>query len=78
MLFGLPLTVDVSWLLGLALATWTFAAAVLPREAPGRSPAAYLTAGALAALLLLASLALHETGHWVAAPPRLAPGFVHS
>ena len=66
-LFGVPLTVDLSWLFGLALATWTFADAVLPREAPGHQTSTYLAAGALAALLLLGSIALHETGHWLAA-----------
>jgi Zn-dependent protease len=66
-LLGVPLTIDLSWLFGLGLATWTFADAVLPREAPGHQTSTYVAAGALAALLLLASLALHETGHWLAA-----------
>jgi Zn-dependent protease len=66
-LFGVPLTIDLSWLFGLGLATWTFADSVLPHEAPGHRTSTYVAAGALAALLLLGSVALHEAGHWLAA-----------
>lgn len=66
-LLGTPITVDVTGLLGLGLAAWTFADGVLPVEVPGRGMGAYVAAGTLAALLLLGSLVLHETGHWVAA-----------
>jgi Zn-dependent protease len=66
-LFGVPVSVDVTWLLGLGLATWTFAHAVLPLQVPGRRPAAYVAAGALAAFLLLGSLVVHAAGHWLAA-----------
>jgi Zn-dependent protease len=66
-LLGVPLTIDLSWLFGLGLATWTFADGVLPREAPGHHTTTYVAAGALAALLLLGSVVLHETGHWLAA-----------
>jgi Zn-dependent protease len=65
--FGVPVSVDVSWVFGLALATWTFADGALPLAAPGRGLGAYVGAGALAATLLLGSIALHEAGHWVAA-----------
>jgi Zn-dependent protease len=66
-LFGVPLTVDVSWVFGLGLATWTFADAVLPLEVAERSTGAYLLGGGIAALLVLGSLALHECGHWLVA-----------
>jgi Zn-dependent protease len=66
-LLGTPITVDATWLLGLGLAAWTFADGVLPAEVPGRRTSAYVAAGTLAALLLLGSLVLHETGHWLAA-----------
>jgi len=66
-LFGVPLSLDVSWVFGLGLATWTFADAVLPMAAPERTIGAYVLTGAGAALLLLGSLVLHEAGHWVVA-----------
>jgi Zn-dependent protease len=65
--FGVPLSLDVSWLFGLGLSTWTFADAVLPLEAPDRPTAVYVAVGALTALLVFLSLALHEVGHWIAA-----------
>src|SRR5207302_6151456 len=66
-LFGVPLRLDVSWVFGLGLATWTFADAVLPLEAPDRTTGVYAAGGALAALLIFGSLALHEGGHWLMA-----------
>jgi len=65
--FGVTLRLDVSWVFGLGLATWTFADAVLPLDVPERTSTAYVTAGGVAALLVLGSLALHEAGHWVVA-----------
>jgi Zn-dependent protease len=64
---GVPLRLDVSWVFGLGLATWTFADGVLPLEAPDRTTGAYTAAGALTALLVFGSLALHEGGHWLIA-----------
>lgn len=74
-LFGAPLTIDVWWIAGLALGTWTFADGLLPAAVEGRGALAYWTAGAAGALLALASVALHEAGHCLAArrlgrPPR--------
>ena len=66
-LLGTPVRVDITWLLGLGLATWTLADGVLPLDVPGREAGAYVAAGALAALLLCGSLVLHETGHWLVA-----------
>jgi len=66
-LFGVALRLDVSWVFGLGLAAWTFADAVLPLDVPDRTPGAYATAGTVAALLVLGSLALHEAGHWLVA-----------
>jgi Zn-dependent protease len=65
--FGVPLEVDVSWVLGLGLATWTFADAALPVQVPDRGAGVYVLAGAVTAALVLGSVALHETGHWLAA-----------
>jgi Zn-dependent protease len=66
-LFGVTLRLDVSWVFGLGLAAWTFADAVLPLDVPERTTTAYVTAGSVAALLVLGSLALHEAGHWLVA-----------
>lgn len=62
-MFGVRVGLDLSWLLGLGLATWTFADGFLPGVAPGRSPLAYWTAGAVAALTAFLSIALHEAAH---------------
>lgn len=66
-LFGIPITLDISWPFAFALATWTFADSVLPAAAPGRGLAAYTSAGIVVAALLLLSLAVHEAAHGMAA-----------
>jgi Zn-dependent protease len=58
---------DLSCVFGALLTAWTFAAAFLPETDPGRSRAAYWTAGTVGALLVVASLLLHEIGHALAA-----------
>jgi Zn-dependent protease len=64
---GVLVRVDLSCVLGAALATWTFASGFLPELVPGRTTTAYWTAGAIGALLVVVSLAVHEMGHAVAA-----------
>jgi Zn-dependent protease len=64
---GVALRLDVSWVFGLGLATWTFADAVLPLDVPDRTESAYWLAGGAAAVLVLGSLVLHEAGHWLLA-----------
>ncbi|MGH7392487.1 MAG: site-2 protease family protein, partial [Candidatus Rokuibacteriota bacterium] len=66
-LFGVPVRLDVSCVFGLALTTWTLADAVLPLAADGRPVTAYWAAGGLTALALLASVAMHEMAHGLAA-----------
>jgi Zn-dependent protease len=66
-LFGIPITLDISWPFAFALAAWTFADSVLPAAAPGRGLASYTSAGIVVAALLLLSLALHEAAHGIAA-----------
>ena len=66
-LFGIPITLDISWPFAFALATWTFADSVLPAAAPGRGLASYTSAGIVVAALLLLSLAMHEAAHGMAA-----------
>jgi len=59
--------VDLSCALGVVLVAWTFAAGLLPETDPGRSVAAYWTAGLVGALSVAGSLLLHELGHAMAA-----------
>ena len=65
--FGVPVRVDLSWLFGWGLATWTLSDSVMPALTPARTPLAYGLAGGTAAALLLLSLAIHEAAHCVAA-----------
>jgi Zn-dependent protease len=65
--FGVPVTIDISWPLGVGLAAWTLADSILPIAAPGRGLAAYVLAGAAGGALLLVSVAVHEAGHCLAA-----------
>jgi Zn-dependent protease len=66
-LFGIPVRFDLSCAFATALGTWTFADAILPAAAPGRSALAYWTGGAAAALLTMMSIVGHEVGHAIAA-----------
>jgi Zn-dependent protease len=66
-LVGVPIRLDLSCVFALALASWTVADAILPEAAPGRAARAYWAGGTTAALLLLASLGIHELAHAVAA-----------
>jgi len=60
---GIP--VRVHWSVGVVawLLSWSLATVLLPERAPGGDPAAYWTAGLLAALALFASLLAHEVAH---------------
>lgn len=64
---GVLVRADLSCMLGAALATWTFASGLLPEIDQGRAATAYWIAGGIGALLILASLAVHEMGHVMAA-----------
>ncbi len=63
---GFPVSVHWSVLVILWLFTWSLAS-TLPHVAPGHSAAAYWLAGAIGAVLLLASLLAHELTHAVVA-----------
>lgn len=62
-LFGIPLEVNVSWLLVFFLVTWSLAAFQFADVAPGASPIVPWLVGALTALLFFASVVLHEFSH---------------
>lgn len=66
-LAGVGVRADISCAFGGLLTAWTFASAFLPETDPGRSTTAYWMAGASGALLVIASLLLHELGHALAA-----------
>jgi Zn-dependent protease len=61
--FGIPVNINASWVLIYALITWTLAVGYFPRQLPGLEPLAYWANGLLAALLLFASVLIHELSH---------------
>jgi Zn-dependent protease len=66
-LAGIPIGVQPLWLAIVALITLSLGAVYYPEEAPGIAPAVAYALGLLSALLLFASILLHELGHAVVA-----------
>jgi Zn-dependent protease/CBS domain-containing protein len=62
-MFGFAVRVDASWLIIAVLITWSFADAVFPNAFPGLSPTEYWMMGISGALLLFASIVVHELAH---------------
>ena len=60
---GIPVRIDFGWLLVVAFIAWTLASGYFPYVLPARSAAAYWVQGLVAALLLFASVLLHELAH---------------
>ena len=70
---GFEIRLDYSWFIVFFLILWTFAAAVFPVQAPGRSPAVYLGMGLVGSVLFFASLLAHEVSHSLVARARGIP-----
>lgn len=62
-LFGIQVSLNYTWFIIFALITWTLAVRYFPSTYPGLSAAMYWLIGALAALLLFASVLFHEFSH---------------
>ena len=60
---GIPVRIDLGWLLIVAFIAWSLASGYFPHVLPSRSAAAYWAEGLVAALLLFASVLLHELAH---------------
>ena len=66
-IFGIRIGINWSWLVVVALITWTLAAGIFPESNPGLSDGTYIVLAIVAAALFFASLLLHELGHAVQA-----------
>jgi Zn-dependent protease len=65
--WGIPIGFHPSWLLVVALLTWSLAAGYFPTEYPGWDPVGYWAVGVVTTLLAFGSVLFHELGHsWVA------------
>jgi Zn-dependent protease/CBS domain-containing protein len=62
-LAGIPISIHPLWLIIVALITWSLGASYYPDEVPGIAPVAAYALGLASALLLFASILLHELGH---------------
>ena len=66
-ILGIPIGLDYSWFLIFALLTWTLAGSYYPAEFKTWPPLLYWFMGATTAIMLFASVLLHELGHSVVA-----------
>lgn len=71
--FGFELRLDLSWFILFFLVVWTFAQTVFPQRAPGLSTTIYIAMAWVGALLLFASVLLHELAHSAVARARGIP-----
>ncbi|MBN1879665.1 site-2 protease family protein [bacterium] len=66
-ILGISIGLDYSWFVIFALLTWMLAGSYYPSEFKGWSPLLYWLMGGVTAILLFASVLLHELGHSVVA-----------
>ena len=66
-LAGIPISIHPLWLLIVALITWSLGSTYYPDQVSGIAPAAAYGLGLASALLLFASILLHELGHAIVA-----------
>ena len=71
--FGIPIGLDYSWFLIFGLATWSLAVSYFPERYAGWPTLQYWGLGAAAALMLFASVLLHELGHSLTALAHKVP-----
>ena len=62
-ILNIPIGLDYSWFLVFALLTWTLATSYFPTEFRNWSTGQYWIVGATTAILMFASVLLHELGH---------------
>jgi len=62
-IFGIPIKINWSWFVIFALFSWTLGWHLFPQEYAGLTTTTYAVMGVLAALLLFASVLLHELSH---------------
>jgi Zn-dependent protease len=60
---GIPIRLHFTWFVVFGLITWSLSTVYFPSAAPDLPAAAYWVKGALASLLLFASVAFHELAH---------------
>jgi Zn-dependent protease/predicted transcriptional regulator len=66
-LWGIPVEINVSWLVILALMTWTFATSLYPDVLPDGTKTEFWELGLLSTIFLFVSILLHEFSHSVVA-----------
>ena len=62
-LAGIPISIHPLWLVIVALITWSLGSTYYPDQVSGIAPLAAYGLGLASALLLFASILLHELGH---------------
>lgn len=66
-ILGIPIGANYTWFIALWVLAWSLAVAYYPARFPGFPPSTYWTMGILSAILLFASVVIHELGHALAA-----------
>lgn len=62
-IFGIDITLDLSWFIIFLLVIWSLSAGYFPREFPGQTAQVYWFAGLLATLFFFLSILAHELAH---------------